>query len=140
MVALERVKNKIIAKPKVWLITGVSGFIGSNLLEQLLKIEQKVIGLDNFSTGKRNNLNEVKKNVSEKQWKKFQFIEGDIRNIDVCREACKSVSYVLHQAALGSVSRSVNNPIETNETNVTGFLNMLIAAPGKASKKVYIRC
>ena len=110
MVALERVKNKIIAKPKVWLITGVSGFIGSNLLEQLLKIEQKVIGLDNFSTGKRNNLNEVKNNVSEKQWKKFQFIEGDIRNIDVCREACKSVSYVLHQAALGSVSRSVNNP------------------------------
>ena len=128
MVALERVKNKIIAKPKVWLITGVSGFIGSNLLEQLLKIEQKrerererEIGLDNFSTGKRNNLNEVKNNVSEKQWKKFQFIEGDIRNIDVCREACKSVSYVLHQAALGSVSRSVNNPIETNETNITGF-------------------
>ena len=135
MVALERVKNKIIAKPKVWLITGVSGFIGSNLLEQLLKIEQKVIGLDNFSTGKRNNLNEVKKNVSEKQWKKFQFIEGDIRNIDVCREACKSVSYVLHQAALGSVSRSVNNPIETNETNVTGFLNMLIAAQERQVKR-----
>jgi UDP-N-acetylglucosamine/UDP-N-acetylgalactosamine 4-epimerase len=114
--------------PKTWLITGVAGFIGSNLLEHLLKSNQRVVGLDNFSTGYQYNLDEVREEVSSEQWSNFQFVEGDIRNLADCRKVCKNIDYVLHQAALGSVPRSVIDPIATNDTNISGFLNMLIAA------------
>ena len=114
--------------PKTWLITGVAGFIGSNLLETLLKLDQKVVGLDNFATGHQHNLDEVKGCVSEAQWSNFNFIEGDIRQFADCQTACNGVDYVLHQAALGSVPRSIVDPITTNDTNISGFLNMLTAA------------
>ena len=114
--------------PKTWLITGVAGFIGSNLLETLLKLDQKVVGLDNFATGYQHNLDEVKGCVSEAQWSNFNFIEGDIRQFADCETACTGVDYVLHQAALGSVPRSIVDPITTNDTNISGFLNMLTAA------------
>lgn len=114
--------------PKTWLITGVAGFIGSNLLETLLKLDQEVVGLDNFATGYQHNLDEVKGCVSEAQWSNFNFIEGDIRQFADCQTACNGVDYVLHQAALGSVPRSIVDPITTNDTNISGFLNMLTAA------------
>ena len=121
------VKQQLANQPKKWLITGVAGFIGSNLLEHLLKLNQQVIGLDNFSTGKRCNLEEVMGLVEKEQWQRFAFVEGDIRNLDICREVCSGVQFVLHEAALGSVPRSIENPIVTNDNNVTGFLNMLVA-------------
>jgi len=111
-----------------WLITGVAGFIGSNILEFLLNNNQKVIGLDNFITGHNFNLKEVQDEVSSDQWSNFQFIEGDICDINTCLAATQSVDYILHQAALGSVPRSLEDPIKTNEINVGGFLNMLYAA------------
>ena len=114
--------------PKMWLVTGVAGFIGSNLLETLLKLDQKVVGLDNFATGHQYNLDEVQTLVSPAQWRNFSFIEGDIRHFEDCQKACLGVDYVLHQAALGSVPRSIADPITTNATNITGFLNMLTAA------------
>lgn len=124
--------------PKKWLVTGVAGFIGSNLLEALLKLEQKVVGLDNFSTGFQKNLDEVQGLVSKEQWQRFRFIKGDIRDLETCRRACDGVDYVLHQAALGSVPRSVNDPVTTNENNTTGFLNMLVAARDqKVTRFVY---
>lgn len=110
-----------------WLITGAAGFIGSNLLEALLKLNQKVTGLDNFSTGYRHNLDEVQALVGPEAWRNFNFIEGDIRNLDDCKRACSGADYVLHQAALGSVPRSIEDPILTNENNISGFLNMLVA-------------
>ncbi|WP_063454441.1 NAD-dependent epimerase/dehydratase family protein [Acinetobacter johnsonii] len=114
--------------PKTWLITGVAGFIGSNLLETLLKLNQNVVGLDNFATGHQHNLDEVKNLVTPEQWVNFKFYEGDIRNFEDCQTACAGVDYVLHQAALGSVPRSIADPITTNAANITGFLNMLTAA------------
>lgn len=114
--------------PKTWLITGVAGFIGSNLLETLLKLNQNVVGLDNFATGHQHNLDEVKNLVTPEQWANFKFYEGDIRNFEDCQTACTGVNYVLHQAALGSVPRSIADPITTNAANITGFLNMLTAA------------
>ena len=114
--------------PKTWLVTGVAGFIGSNLLETLLKLNQKVVGLDNFATGHQYNLDEVQDLVTPKQWTNFTFIEGDIRNFEDCQKACAGVDYVLHEAALGSVPRSIADPITTNATNISGFLNMLTAA------------
>lgn len=114
--------------PKVWLVTGVAGFIGSNLLEHLLKLDQAVIGIDNFSTGYQSNLDDVRTCVSVEQWSNFKLIHGDIRNIDDCVDACRGVDYVLHQAALGSVPRSINDPVATNATNIGGFLNILVAA------------
>lgn len=114
--------------PKIWLVTGVAGFIGSNLLEVLLKLDQSVVGLDNFATGHQRNLDEVKSEVNLAQWSRFRFIEGDIRKLDHCQQACIGVDYVLHQAALGSVPRSVEDPITANAANIDGFLNMLVAA------------
>ncbi len=114
--------------PKTWLVTGVAGFIGSNLLETLLKLDQPVVGLDNFATGYQRNLDEVKSLVTPDQWSRFTFIEGDIRKLEDCQLACSGVDYVLHQAALGSVPRSLNDPITSNATNIDGFLNMLVAA------------
>lgn len=122
------IKEELLNKPRTWLITGVAGFIGSNLLETLLKLNQAVIGLDNFSTGHKHNLSEVQGLVTTAQWANFRFIAGDIRDLETCRAACHGVDFVLHQAALGSVPRSIENPIVTNENNITGFLNMLVAA------------
>lgn len=132
MTRYEQVKAELLASPKTWLITGVAGFIGSNLLEHLLKLNQKVVGLDNFATGHQHNLDEVKGLVTAEQWQGFNFIEGDIRNYQDCEAALANngvgVDYVLHQAALGSVPRSIADPITTNAANITGFLNMLQAA------------
>ncbi len=124
----EQLKENLLAKPATWLITGVAGFIGSNLLEALLTLNQKVVGLDNFATGHKHNLDEVKQLVSETQWKNFTFIEGDITSLKDCTAACVDADHVLHQAALGSVPRSINDPITTNRVNIEGFLNMLVAA------------
>ena len=121
-------KGKISKESKTWLITGVAGFIGSNLLETLLKLDQRVVGLDNFSTGHQRNLEEVESQVSSDRWARFHFINGDIRDYESCALALKNVDYVLHQAALGSVPRSIADPITSNAVNVTGFLNMLHAA------------
>lgn len=111
-----------------WLITGVAGFIGSNILEALLKLDQKVTGLDNFATGYQHNLEQIKALVTPAAWQNFTFIEGDIRELEHCKRACTGVDFVLHHAALGSVPRSLEDPLLTNEINVTGFVNMLIAA------------
>lgn len=124
----EQVKRQLVAQPKTWLVTGCAGFIGSNLLEFLLKHEQKVVGLDNFSTGFQHNLDEVQAQVTAEQWSNFRFIEGDIRDLGTCQVAVKGVDYVSHQAALGSVPRSLNDPITTNQVNIEGSLNMLIAS------------
>lgn len=130
--AYEQLLVTLPFEPKTWLITGVAGFIGSNLMETLLSLDQRVIGLDNFSTGHHSNLDEVQKLVSPAQWRNFKLIEGDICNLVDCQRSCEGVDYVLHQAALGSVPRSVEDPNATNATNISGFLNMLVAA--RASK------
>jgi UDP-N-acetylglucosamine 4-epimerase len=124
----EEIKKDLVAKPKQWLVTGVAGFIGSNLLETLLLLNQKVVGLDNFATGHQHNLDEVKSLVTDEQWKNFDFVEGDIRDFDTCQKVVEGNDYVLHQAALGSVPRSIADPVLTNSANITGFLNMLTAA------------
>ncbi len=167
-----QLQTRLQAEPKTWLITGVAGFIGSNLLEALLKLNQRVVGLDNFATGHQRNLDEVQTLVTPAQWAYFKFINGDIRNPADCQAACCSappaenssnapkanssnspetrwsgapaanaaepVNYILHQAALGSVPRSIEDPITTNAVNVTGFLNMLVAArDAKVERFVY---
>ena len=124
----EQIQAELRQSPKTWLVTGVAGFIGSNLLETLLKLDQRVVGLDNFATGHQRNLDEVQGLVTPAQWERFQFIRGDIRELADCQQACAGVDYVLHQAALGSVPRSLADPITTNAANITGFLNMLVAA------------
>jgi UDP-N-acetylglucosamine 4-epimerase len=152
MTRYEQIQAELRQAPKTWLVTGVAGFIGSNLLETLLKLDQRVVGLDNFATGHQRNLDEVQTLVTPEQWSKFHFIQGDIRQLSDCQRAMTwhpssvipdslsvipdlirdpspiPVDYVLHQAALGSVPRSLADPIATNETNITGFLNMLVAA------------
>lgn len=128
MTQYQKIQQELVNTPKTWLITGVAGFIGSNLLETLLKLNQTVVGLDNFATGYQKNLDEVQSLISSEQWRRFRFIEGDIRNFTDCQKACTDVDYVLHQAALGSVPRSLADPITTNEVNISGFLNMLTAA------------
>ncbi|QAA92492.1 SDR family oxidoreductase [Pollutimonas thiosulfatoxidans] len=124
----QEVTANLQSQPRVWLVTGCAGFIGSNLLEALLVMGQKVVGLDNFSTGHQYNLDEVQKTVTPQQWANFRFVEGDIRELDTCRQALKGVDHVLHQAALGSVPRSLKDPITTNSVNIDGFLNLLVAA------------
>lgn len=124
----ETVRAELQAQPKKWLVTGCAGFIGSNLLENLLKLDQTVVGLDNFATGHQRNLDEVRGLVTPEQWARFTFIEGDIRDLDTCRRAVDGVEKVLHQAALGSVPRSLKDPVTTNAVNIDGFLNMLVAA------------
>ena len=114
--------------PKTWLVTGAAGFIGSNLVEALLQAGQTVSGLDNLSTGHMKNLDMVKERVGDAAWKRFTFVRGDIRDLATCRELCAGAPHVLHQAALGSVPRSLEDPIFTNENNIDGFLNMLVAA------------
>ena len=152
----EALKARLLDSPRTWLVTGVAGFIGSNLLETLLSLNQRVVGLDNFATGHRHNLEAALDDASQtKAWMgkprtelaaQFQFIEGDIRNLDSCRQAMTwktsetayPVDYVLHQAALGSVPRSIEDPIITNQANIDGFLNMLVAArDAKVGRFVY---
>ncbi len=141
MTRYEHIQTQLRQQPKTWLVTGVAGFIGSNLLETLLKLDQRVVGLDNFATGHQRNLDEVQTLVSPEQWANFQFIQGDIRQLTDCQKAMTwsavgaglpaishPVNHVLHQAALGSVPRSLADPIATNDTNISGFLNMLVAA------------
>lgn len=134
----DAVRSEMSLTPKRWLITGVAGFIGSNLLEELLRLDQQVVGLDNFSTGKRENLRDVQALVGERRWKRFHLIEGDICNLDTCRTACKGAEIVLHEAALGSVPHSVEDPLNCNSNNVNGTLNMLKAASEeKVGRMVY---
>ena len=118
-------KNIIHNKKYYWLITGVAGFIGSNILEELLKLDQRVIGIDNLSTGNLKNLKEIERIVGKKKWKNFNFINGDISNIKTCKKIIKNVDIVLHQAARGSIPKSTKDPIATNNDNVTGFINIL---------------
>lgn len=132
---LEAVKTDLKASPRTWLVTGVAGFIGSNLLEGLLRLDQTVVGLDNFATGSQANLDEVKAFVGPEAWARFTFIHGDIRNLADCQRACDGVDYVLHQAALGSVPRSIEDPIATNQANIDGFLNMLVASRDRQVKR-----
>ena len=128
MTAYEKLRTGLKRKPRAWLVTGAAGFIGSNIVETLLRLDQKVVGLDNFATSKKKNLEELKALVAPAQWSRFNFIAGDIRDLKVCQRACRGADYVLHQAALGSVPRSIEDPLNSNESNVTGFLNMLVAA------------
>jgi UDP-N-acetylglucosamine 4-epimerase len=134
MTAYSQLQTRLQSEPHTWLITGVAGFIGSNLLETLLKLNQNVVGLDNFATGHQRNLNEVQTLVTSTQWANFSFVNGDICNLTDCQKAVTGVDYVLHQAALGSVA----DPITTNATNISGFLNMLVAArDAKVKRFVY---
>jgi UDP-N-acetylglucosamine/UDP-N-acetylgalactosamine 4-epimerase len=135
---IDKIKIQLKENPKKWLVTGVAGFIGSNLLEELLSLGQTVIGIDNFFTGHFYNIEDVRSQVSENAWKQFSFIEVDIRNLKDCQKVCENVDYVLHQAALGSVPRSIVDPIMTNQSNIDGFLNMLVAArDAKVKRFVY---
>jgi UDP-N-acetylglucosamine 4-epimerase len=135
MRTIDEMKIMIRRSPKRWLVTGVAGFIGSNLLEELLRLGQNVVGLDNFSTGKPENLEDVRKEVGADRWRGFFFIEADIRDLDECFKACEGVEYVLHQAALGSVPRSIDDPITTNQCNIDGFLNMLVASRDRGVRR-----
>ena len=131
----DTVQQNLVDNPKRWLVTGTAGFIGSNLLEKLLKLGQVVVGLDNLSTGKKENLLQVREMVTPEQWAGFTFIEDTICNPAACHKACSGIDYVLHQAALGSVPRSVEKPIPSNEANVSGTLNMLVAAKDCGAKR-----
>ena len=132
------VYSSIARTPRTWLVTGAAGFIGSNLVESLLTLGQRVVGLDNFSTGFQHNLDQVRDAVGAERWASFRFVKGDIRSLETCHDVCKGVDIVLHQAALGSVPRSIDDPITSHESNVTGFLNMLVAArDAKVSRFVY---
>jgi UDP-N-acetylglucosamine 4-epimerase len=122
------VREKVEGARHTWLVTGVAGFIGSSLAERLLELGQTVVGVDNFATGHSRNLDDVRAQVGGEAWQRFRFVEGDIRDLDLCHEICAGADYVLHQAALGSVPRSLADPIATHSANVTGFLNVLLAA------------
>jgi UDP-N-acetylglucosamine 4-epimerase len=133
----EEVLQELRERPRSWLVTGAAGFIGSNLVEHLLLLGQQVTGLDNFATGHQRNVEDVRQSVGEHA-ARFRFVEGDIRELDACRAACEGVDYVLHQAAIGSVPRSLENPIATNQANIDGFLHMLVAArDAKVKRFVY---
>ena len=131
----KKILDNLSENPRKWLITGVAGFIGSNLLEALLKHNQIVVGLDNFVTGYQRNLDDVKNLVTPAEWKNFTFINGDIRKFEDCKKAAENVDFVLHEAAIGSVPRSIENPIFTNENNIDGFLNMLVASRDAGVKR-----
>lgn len=138
MSAYAHVLKRLRNSPETWLVTGIAGFIGSNLLEHLLTLNQRVVGLDNFSTGHRRNLEAVKNLVSASQWRRFRLLEGDIANLDLCRRACAGVRYVLHHAALGSVPGSLADPLACHRSNATGFLNVLEASrQAKVTRVVY---
>jgi UDP-N-acetylglucosamine 4-epimerase len=131
----QTLQAELATTPRRWLVTGAAGFIGSNLVEKLLKLDQRVVGLDNLSTGHQSNLEEVRTLVSAEQWARFAFIQGDICDAGVCQRACAGAEIVLHQAALGSVPWSMEDPLRSHNSNVTGFLNMLVAARGAGVKR-----
>jgi len=131
----EKLLKEFKTEQKTWLITGNAGFIGSNLSEFLLKHNQKVVGVDNFSTGYQHNIGDILLSVGKENAKNFRFIEGDIADIETCKKVCEGVDIVLHQAALGSVPRSIDDPITSNRSNITGFLNMLTAAKDAGVKR-----
>ena len=135
MTAFDEALEQLKSGRKTWLVTGNAGFIGSNLTEFLLMHNQKVVGLDNFSTGYRHNIDDVLSGVGEEAAKNFTFIEGDIADFETCRRACEGVDIVLHQAALGSVPRSIADPVTSNDSNITGFLNMITAAKDAGIKR-----
>ena len=128
MTKYEQLCTEMKKKPSCWLVTGCAGFIGSNLIERLLRLGQKVVGLDNFLTGYQKNLDMVEALVGEEAWKNFTFVKGDIRDLDTCHKVCRGVDHVLHEAALGSVPRSIDDPVLSNSCNIDGFLNMMLAA------------
>jgi len=132
----QTVQARLRSESKLWLVTGAAGFIGSNLVEALLRLEQKVIGLDNLSTGHTRNLAEAKSLLTEQQWRRFAFIQGDIQDLALCQKLCKGVDYVLQEAALGSVPRSIQEPIATHQSNLNGFLNVLVAVRDQQVKKL----
>ena len=133
--AYELLKSELVRRPSSWLVTGAAGFIGSHLVETLLGLGQVVVGLDNFATGYQANLDAVRGVVGEKAWQRFTFLEADICDAAMCREACSGADYILHQAALGSVPRSIEDPIRTNQANIDGFLNMLVASRDAGVKR-----
>jgi UDP-N-acetylglucosamine 4-epimerase len=131
----EQLRADLVNAPRKWLITGAAGFIGSNLLQSLLELDQHVVGFDNFATGHRENLREVENFVAPVRWRRMHFVEGDIRDAAACRRACEGADFVLHQAALGSVPRSIEDPITTNSVNISGFLEILTAARSAGVKR-----
>lgn len=131
----DELRSSLRREPQKWLVTGAAGFIGSHLVENLLALDQEVIGLDNFSTGHRRNLADVRARVTAGQWNRFRLQEGDITHLADCHQACAGVSRVLHQAALGSVPRSLEDPIRSHANNVDGFINMLLAARDAGVKR-----
>src|SRR4051794_31216284 len=128
LMSFEELKQHLQAHPKSWLISGVAGFIGSNLLETLLSLDQKVVGVDNFFSGHRENLEEARGRVTTDQWSRFSFVQGDIRDLALCRQTCQGIDYVLHQAAMCSVPGSIEDPLTAHAINVTGTVNLMIAA------------
>jgi UDP-N-acetylglucosamine/UDP-N-acetylgalactosamine 4-epimerase len=136
MLRHQAVRETLRSRPRTWLVTGVAGFIGSNLLAELLELDQVVVGLDNFSTGHRRNLDDVLASLPVARTARFRMVEADIGDLAACRTACAGVDVVLHHAALGSVPRSIENPLETNRVNVDGFLSMLVAARDGGVKRV----
>jgi len=139
MTKYEQLQEHLKDNQSTWLVTGVAGFIGSNLLEKLLILDQKVVGLDNFDTGHQYNIDQAIQDANSTTGKdlsgNFKFVNGDIREIGDCKQACSGVDYVLHQAALGSVPRSIEDPINTNRANIDGFLNMLVASKDENVKR-----
>lgn len=134
----EPLKTRLAAEPKTWLVTGAAGFIGSHLVENLLRLGQTVVGFDNFLTGHRKNLDQVRGLVGASAWSRFRFEEGDLRDLEACRRAVAGADYVLHQAALGSVPRSIADPLTSHAVNVDGTMHMLIAArDAKVKRMVY---
>ena len=138
MSVYEDAKAELANATKTWLVTGAGGFIGSNLVQSLLMLDQTVVGLDNFKTGRRQNLDEVRELVGQ-NWSRFEMIEGDICDPQTCQRACQRAQIVLHQAALGSVPRSLSDPLATHQANVNGFLNMLIAVREARIKRFRVR-
>jgi UDP-N-acetylglucosamine 4-epimerase len=136
MPAYPELKARLLAGPKRWLVTGAAGFIGSHLVETLLKLDQTVAGLDNFATGRSLNLEQIKAAVAPAQWARFHFIEGDIRDALACRRACEGVELVLHQAALGSVPRSMETPALSHAVNVDGTLQVFLAARDAGARRL----
>ncbi len=136
MQSYQVILSQLARNPRKWLVTGAAGFIGSNLVEALLMMDQEVVGVDNFATGYRHNLEDVQTSLSTAQWERFKFIQGDICDLNTCRQACQDTDYVLHQAAIGSVPRSVEDPLFTNVNNVSGFLNILLASRDAGVKRL----
>src|SRR6476660_5223693 len=130
-----QLRDELSANPRAWLVTGAAGFIGYNLVEELMGLGQTVVGLDNLANGYQPNMAEAKAGAAGSKGS-FRFIEGDIRDLEACKAACAGVELVLHQAALASVPRSIADPVSSSQVNVEGFLNILVAARDAGAKRV----